>query len=66
MKSMKLIINYKNGNRIENIVHHVVFSNGKLHAIVATQIYGFNNNHFSVPLEIIESFSVEESEKKYQ
>lgn len=65
MKSIRLTINYKNGNTLEHIVNYVHFESNAIYFTVKHQVHSVYTHPVCVPLENIESFDIEESEKLF-
>lgn len=57
---LKLTVNYKNGNTIENKVNYLHFENGCIFYTVDEQVHGIFQEPVRVPLENIVSYDLEE------
>ena len=68
MKSIKLTVEYNNGNKLEQIVNYVHFADGAIFYQVKHQvsfISPFSVEPVRIPLENIKSFDITETEQKF-
>lgn len=65
MKSIKLTIEYQNGNKLEQIVNYVHCENGEICFSVKKQVYFGFGEMVRVPLANIKAFDITETDQRF-